>query len=436
MKRTWILITLLYALGFGAGLYFALRHDPARPYRGPRVALAALLGAACFACGSVAVLAARKPAVSRRAGRNPRFIISWAPLCLVAIVAAIHAAASGMAPHWKFVFLLFAVIGCQAALVFALLTLQLRLRETPSKLFDAALCLVVSVGFSLAAAETGLRLIGGIGYGRGDDPAIAMERGFYRHNSLGFRDKEWSVEKAKGAFRLIVLGDSFAWGQGVEEENTFPRVLESLLNERQCVEVCNSGRSGLNTVQEVELLEDHLLVYDPDFVLLQFCLNDAEEEGYSLPRLLPARAARAFGWSYLYFAARFAYSRALIALGRWPDYHEYISEQYLPNSESWQACQEAVSRLAQLSAQKGFGCAVVVFPIFERTRPYTFLEETSQIVDAAVEAGLPVPDLFPVYEDWDFDELAVSRYDRHPNATAHRVAAEALDDFLKEQEIL
>ena len=63
-------------------------------------------------------------------------------------------------------------------------------------------------------------------------------------SSQGLRDKVYG-EKAEGTFRILCIGDSFTMGHGLEnEQDTFPKQLEALLNARSKggrVEVINAG---------------------------------------------------------------------------------------------------------------------------------------------------------------------------------------------------
>jgi|GEM_PF-490995 len=95
---------------------------------------------------------------------------------------------------------------------------------------------------------------------------------FVRINSKGLRDKEYDYKKPEGIFRILVLGDSFTWGYGVEQGKNFTDRLEELLS--ASVEVINAGVSGYGTDQELLLLEREGMKYEPDLILVAFASND------------------------------------------------------------------------------------------------------------------------------------------------------------------
>lgn len=89
-------------------------------------------------------------------------------------------------------------------------------------------------------------------------------------NSLGLReDREFGD---KQALRILVLGDSFVFGLGVQRSETFEAVLEQRLSTQlgQAVEVINAGVPGYGTCHERLVLEDLLPKLQPDLVLLCF----------------------------------------------------------------------------------------------------------------------------------------------------------------------
>lgn len=91
----------------------------------------------------------------------------------------------------------------------------------------------------------------------------------------GLNDRVFSAKKPRGIFRIAVLGDSGSFGWKVGRENSFPKVLEALLNEKRLsYEVLNFSVPGYNTAQELELLKEKVLAFDPDMVFLAYCWND------------------------------------------------------------------------------------------------------------------------------------------------------------------
>lgn len=93
-----------------------------------------------------------------------------------------------------------------------------------------------------------------------------------RINERGLRDRDYSYEKPAGVFRILVLGDSFTWGYGVEQTDIFTEKLEAQFGGR--VEVINAGVSGYGTDQELIFLAREGLRYRPDLILVALSQND------------------------------------------------------------------------------------------------------------------------------------------------------------------
>ena len=100
-----------------------------------------------------------------------------------------------------------------------------------------------------------------------------------RTNAKGVRaDRDIPYEKPKGMKRILILGDSYGIGYGVNVEDTFAMVLERTLNkpETPC-EVINLSVSGFGSAEELIMLKTEGLKYHPDLAIIQFNSADPRE---------------------------------------------------------------------------------------------------------------------------------------------------------------
>ena len=78
---------------------------------------------------------------------------------------------------------------------------------------------------------------------------------------------------------MLMLGDSLTFGWGVRIEDTPAKMIERTLNEGSAAprfEVINAGVGNYNTVQEVIYFLDKGQNLNPDVVVLNYFINDAE----------------------------------------------------------------------------------------------------------------------------------------------------------------
>lgn len=92
-------------------------------------------------------------------------------------------------------------------------------------------------------------------------------------NSKGLRAKtEYSYKKPDGKTRILVFGDSFTFGDGVNDEKTYPYFLQKELPE---TEVLNFGENGYGHDQMLLSLQSEGVRYKPDMVILGFIADDS-----------------------------------------------------------------------------------------------------------------------------------------------------------------
>jgi len=174
---------------------------------------------------------------------------------------------------------------------------------------------LAAVASALAVVEIGLRIagydpMGGFSQGRhrflrsSANPDLSYglvpgARGFAWNremviNSHGFRDRERALEKPPGTRRIVVIGDSITFAGSMETPFRFTEQLEAQLRAAgQSVEVLNLGVGGYDTLDEVAVLEQTGLAFDPDLVLLVFCINDLGVYSANLEML---QVLERYGW--------------------------------------------------------------------------------------------------------------------------------------------
>ena len=92
-------------------------------------------------------------------------------------------------------------------------------------------------------------------------------------NQWGMRDKEYSLEKEDGTFRIAFLGASYEQGAGVPNEKIFPALIEDYLNDEHSgnqydnYEVLSFAVGGYSPIQAAYLTEHKVLDFEPDLIL-------------------------------------------------------------------------------------------------------------------------------------------------------------------------
>lgn len=92
-------------------------------------------------------------------------------------------------------------------------------------------------------------------------------------NSKGLRGKrDFPYTKNKNKVRILILGDSFTFGDEVSDDETYSAYLQAMLPD---TEIINMGMHGYGHDQMLILLKEEGIKYQPDIVILGFlaCLE-------------------------------------------------------------------------------------------------------------------------------------------------------------------
>jgi lysophospholipase L1-like esterase len=100
----------------------------------------------------------------------------------------------------------------------------------------------------------------------------------YSNNSLGWRGRREYREAKQTDYRVLFLGDSFTYGTGVNDDQTFAAQIEKNLRAGQVsVEVLNAGCPGKGTDYELKCFQTLGRKFHPDLTVLAFVGNDFQD---------------------------------------------------------------------------------------------------------------------------------------------------------------
>lgn len=259
-------------------------------------------------------------------------------------------------------------------------------------------------------------------------------------NSFGLRGPEIS-SKARDERRVLALGDSLIYGQGVADADTVPAQLEQLLNAEAPAgtrwTVVNGGHRAYDTHQELGLLEDLGQGLVPDVVIVFWFWNDVKERDIPTTyERLCASGPVAFdtgevmeGWPRTEWQLKQLLRRSALAMTAYD-----LSKEGGPlPADLVDAAMERLDgyleRFQELAARDGFELVFAPLPDANEllgAHQSTAIRERAEAVAAA--RGLvpcPVkPDLLALTRE--LGKLPVLAYDGHYTGPANRVIAAAV----------
>ena len=313
-------------------------------------------------------------------------------------------------------------------------------RSLASYFFMSAISVLLFFGISLLLMEYGLRW-----YYR-DVLSTARVTYFYNHsldkfnrerNAQGFRGKNFDIAKGN-VYRIVVIGDSFTWGQGVlpytaRFSDLVARMLEEKYPELH-FEVINMGLSGMNLTEHNQF-QKFTLQLDPDYVLYQWYVNDmnTSREGgaFRTPKFGIPRSWHKvlIEHSVIYFLLQDLYREIRVASGKQQTYTDYMDDTLRdPQGRESLTAQKLLDKLTAGFKEKGVPFGMVLFPEFTvlKNNPLGFLQE--RMLTFCNAKGLQCLDLTSAYLPYQdrMIDLWANRFDAHPGKLAHRIAAEQI----------
>lgn len=302
-----------------------------------------------------------------------------------------------------------------------------------------------------------------------------------RVNQLGLRGRETTVEKPAGTIRVLMLGDSFTMGKGVEDDETFSVLVERALQEHlaacggRSVEVLNGGIDSYAPILSYIYFDRELVRLAPDLVVLNFDNSDLIQEAayrrqavhdqngaiVAVPQVAQESAYERFvSWTSrnLFFTRtllvyvnramehrELTVRQAVNEVGR--ETFAHTLEGDIDRTAQWQDVFESIGRLQHRAESSGAEFLLSTYPWAHQVGEsgwvpgrYNFMKQGERTTDLTRQTirersaalGIDVFEALPAFQQHQGSEPLYFDYDPHWTAAGHRVMAGALARYIEE----
>jgi hypothetical protein len=265
-------------------------------------------------------------------------------------------------------------------------------------------------------------------------------------NQWGMRDRDRLLAKSEGTYRIAVLGPSHVMGSGVADGETFADFLEKRLNREAepetntHYEVMNFGVAGYSLLQQLAMLEDRAVKFQPDVVVITDSqglrgpvvshLLDVVQAGVAIP--YPELSASIQGTGIMAladpgFPIPFERLRTLLST--------VGIRTRMPGREADRRLRPATDRVVRWTLER---VAAVTrehgaLPVFVALNIVTdpSAEEMAALKDADA-AGFLVFNLLDLWQNCEKSALRIAEWDNHANAAGNQLIAARLFELMQQ----
>lgn len=256
-------------------------------------------------------------------------------------------------------------------------------------------------------------------------------RNYVHLNSIGFRDIDRSLDVDEGVGRILIVGDSYTVGVGINNpEGRFGEQLEDKLNEgtSRHWEVINASRADTHTLEHIEFLR-RMLEYQPELVVLVYVFNDIDYLYSVTPR--ESVVGSSFSLMRVFYLNSYLFQELYVRQRKlWFSVANGDSYDPYGDKELMQRHFTDLSRFVSLASDNGAAVRIVPYSyqIGESART-----QYNQFLKLATDFELPICSLEGAFEKKSIEDLRVNSLDSHPNAYANGIAVGATWDCIIEE---
>ena len=250
-------------------------------------------------------------------------------------------------------------------------------------------------------------------------------------NRFGFRDIEYSNEELSKCKKVVVVGDSFVAGHGIENiSDRFTDILREKFGDQYCTLAL--GVPGWGTRAELAALKR--FQYKPDFVILSYYINDIDEvmtrkQGFNPqqtitppPKLLLPIIDNSYFVNFLYW--RIYRIQNFTRSSYWD-----LLQQAYADEQIWNVHAKDLQDLQSFVEELPAPLFVLAWPnMMDIPASQSITRKVSELFKS--QANVKAIDLSQYFNGRSTDTLILNSVDGHPNKQTHAEVAQIVADNL------
>lgn len=300
-------------------------------------------------------------------------------------------------------------------------------------------CSAAAVGcvFSLGVLEVVFRAFNVVPPPLSERPRIGEEELRASYNPWKARE-EWDVlDEADPRVRVVFLGDSMTYGQGVPREDCFVHLVEQQIQPAfpDGAVTINLGIPGSAQERQLNSYLPYRTVIEPDVIVQMLYPNDFNESLtpylFGIHLLERERSLLARHSYVVYYVER--------QVRRWLAWQRVL--HYFRGGRDRRERQIAFERLVddlrntkRVAEEDGAAFVMILQPWLFQLDNYPIRDAHNRVRKIARELDVTYLDMLPWLAGLDEKDVRLSPVDEHPNARGHEIMAEAIAELLMAEE--
>lgn len=261
-------------------------------------------------------------------------------------------------------------------------------------------------------------------------------------------------------YRILVVGDSYIHGGGIDPEKKTSKMLyENLTSQpgfNKEVLILDVSRPSNNSLDNFNTFEHYNSSFKPNAVVWGYNINDilgdlvikekteedkkgktppaikkTEVSGFKYFTKLIFDSSELFDYLFSVFQKELKLQGIVLPFGY---FHHFTKVAYEPNSKNWKDTQAIFYKSAELCKENEAKLIIYKMPEFNLLKVNSLFVNMDNSLNQFFE-GKPQFDYYDGYKDFDGvneEDYMLSKYDGHPNVAAHQKIADRITSIILE----